>query len=329
MEGMRLIMRINDALIRLIGTRHTSCPNEANIFAYFENSLSSTNRAHIERHFANCTDCQEALAFLGRETHATTPPTSGEAVSEQTTRVLRYIRNDELSHSNQTEKPRPAPGFRVSYPKLATVGLVISAIAITSLYFFISRPSPAEAGMEAIRLAIKNERYTEARVSGGFAYSRYAGTVRGGDDRSDDLQFDRAEGKVLTAAQEESDVNAQLVLIRGYLARGTAKGANQALALLDQLSKRGVETPETLNDTGVAQLRLSNYDQALVAFTGALAKSPRYDEALFNRALAHELLHRDSEARKDWQQFIDQSEDKNWNNEARSRLDRLKTSTDR
>jgi Flp pilus assembly protein TadD len=322
-------MRISDALIRLIGARDTSCPNEASVLAYFENRLSSTSRAQIERHFANCIDCQEVLAFLGRETHATVPPTTPEAVSEQTTRVLGYIRNDELGRSKQTEKPPYAPGFRISYPKLATVGLVMSVIAITSIYFFISGPSPAEAGMEAIKLAVKNKRYTEPRVSGGFAHSRYAGTIRGADDSSANLHFDRAESKVRTAAQETSDVNAQLVLARSYLARGTSKGANQALTLLDQLSRRGVETPETLNDTGVAHLRLSNYDEAIVSFTRALAKSPRYDEALFNRALVHQILHRDAEARNDWQQFIDQSTDENWRNEARARLDSLNTSTDR
>jgi len=79
----------------------------------------------------------------------------------------------------------------------------------------------------------------------------------------------------------------------------------------------------------VARLQLVNYDDAIVLFTRALAKSPRYDEALFNRAIAYRRLRRDAEARQDLQQFINQSTDESWKNEARSRLDTLSGSTDR
>lgn len=322
-------MRIRNALVRLIGEKETSCPNEAEVLSFSENRLSSRNRAQIERHFVNCPDCQEVLAFLGRASYETMPPSSAEEISVQTARVLGYIRNDEANPSRQTDKARSPVGFRLSYPKLATLGVVVSAIAIASIYLLTSGQSPTDAGMEALMLAFKNGRHNETRVSGGFAYSRYSGTTRGGEDGPDDLPFDRAESKVRSAAQDISDVPAQLVLARSYLARGTAKAANQALGILDQLSKRGVETPETLNDTGVAQVRLGKYDDAIDLFTRALTLSPRYDEALFNRAIANEHLQRYPEARKDWQQFIDQSVDENWKNEAKSRLNRLNTSIDR
>lgn len=326
-EAREAIMRISDILIPLIGSRERNCPNEADVLAYSENRLSTRKRARIERHFASCHDCLEVLAFLGRETPETAASLTEEAVSAQTSRVLAYIRNDEIGRS-KAQKARRNAGFYISYPRLATVGLVISAIAIASVFMLTGGPSPTEAAMDAVKLAVKKERYSEPRVSGGFDHSPRAGTTRG-DDNSDSLLLDRAENKAKAAARDTSDVNARLMLARSYLVRGTRAGANEARLILDQLSKSGVETPEALNDMGVAQFQLENYDDAIAYFTRALAKSPRYDEALFNRALAQGRLHRDAEAREDWQQFINQSSDENWKNEARTYLSRLSSPTDR
>ena len=318
-------MRITDVLIRLVGASDPNCPNEANVLAYFEKKLPSHSRSRIERHFNSCVDCREVLAVLGRESDEAPARPTEEAINEQTNRVLAYIQNDERARTKPAQKARPAAGFYISYPKLATVGLVLSAIAITGIFFFTRGQSPADAGMEALRLAIKDERYTEARLSGGFDYSRYTGATRG-EEASDQVLLDRAEIKAKAGAQEASDVDAKLVVARTNLARDTHKGANEAFAILDQLLKSGVETPEVLNDMGIAQLQLVNYDEAIGFFTRALAKSPNFDEALFNRAITYgRMHHREADARKDWQQFINQSSDENWKNEARTRLNGLST----
>jgi tetratricopeptide (TPR) repeat protein len=68
---------------------------------------------------------------------------------------------------------------------------------------------------------------------------------------------------------------------------------------------------------------LTNYDEAIVYFSRALAQSPRYDEALFNRALAEERARHYVEAKQDWQQFIHQSSDQSWKDEARDHLNGL------
>ena len=312
-------MKIPNVLIRLIGAEDPNCPTEDQFLAYSENRLSSGRRAQLELHFANCADCLETLAFLGRDERETFAPPSEETISEQTARVLAYIQTGARSRREPERKAKPARGFYISYPKLATAGLVISAIAITSVFLITGGQSPSEAGMEALKLAVNKERYTEARISGGFDYSRYAGTVRGDDNAADDLHFDRAQGKVKAA----SDADSKLVLARTWLARGMPDDANHALPILNELLQSGVETPEVLNDMGVARFQLSDYDDAIAYFNRALAASPRYYESLFNRALALVRLHRDAEARRDWEQFINQSSDENWKNEARSRLDRL------
>jgi tetratricopeptide (TPR) repeat protein len=312
-------MRISDVLLRLIGARDPNCPNEADVLAYSENRLSTRSRAQAERHFADCHDCRQALAFLGRGAEEAAAQLTEEAVSAQTGRVLAYIQRDERNRSKPAQKARSAAGFYISYPRLASVGLVICAIAIAGVFMFTGGQSPADAGMAALRRGLKYERRTEARISGGLAQSRYTGATRSDDRNDDDLHFGNAENKV----KAEADVEARLVWARVYLARANREDAKRALAILDQLMKSGVETPVTLNDTGVAQFQLDNYDDAIVSFTKALAKSPRYDEALFNRALAEGRAHRDAEARQDWQQFINQSPNDDWKSEALSHLKQL------
>ncbi len=321
-------MKISDVLSRLIGARDPNCPNEADILAYSENKLSKRDRARVERHFAECDDCRQVLAFLGRGSEEATAPFTEKAVSEQTDRVLAYIQRDERDRTKSASKARAAAGFYISYPRLASVGLVIAAIAIAGVFMFTRTQAPADA-MDALRLAVKDARYTEARVSGGFDHSRYAGATRGDDSNHDDLLLSRAENKVKAAAQEPAAVEARLMLARVYLARGTREDAKRALEILNQLAARGVETPEALNDLGVAQFQLNKDQEAIDYFTKALAKLPRYDEALFNRALAEGRAHRNAEARQDWQQFINQSSDENWKTEARDHLNRLSGPTDR
>ena len=316
-------MRISDVLIRLIGAKDPNCPNEADVLAYSDGRLSTRRRAQVERHFADCHDCRQVLAFLARESDETPATLTEEAVSEQTNRVLAYVRNDE--RNKRVQNDQAASGFYISYPRLASVGLIICAIAAAGIYLIIRNPSPSDAAMVEVRLGLKDSRSTAARISGGFEHSRHQpGTVRGGDSDNETLHLDIAENLVAAAAQEPAAVEPRLVKARIHLARGTLQDARQALAILDQLAKNGVETPEVLNDTGVAHFIQGNYTEAITWFSKALTKSPAYYEALFNRALAEELTRRnDDDARRDWQTFIDKASGENWKNEARDHLNSL------
>ena len=323
MGGKYAIMRISEFLIRLISARDPNCPTEANVLAYTENRLSPRMRSQIERHVVDCHDCIEVLAFLGREVDTVAAPETAESVAEQTNRVLAYIQTDERNRNRPAQKIQTPAGFYVSYPRLAAVGLVICALLVGAVFVMTRGQSPVDDAMAALKLGLKDTRYTEARISGGLPYSRYAGTIRGGDSTSDDLHFNRAENKISTAAQAADAVEPRLVLARVCLARGDVESAKRALTILDQLTKSGVDTAPAFSDTGVAYLRLNNYAEAITSFSKALEKSPAYNEALFNRALAYQLDGRFEDARRDWQLFIDQASDENWRNEAREHLARL------
>ncbi|MEK6322422.1 MAG: tetratricopeptide repeat protein [Acidobacteriota bacterium] len=316
-------MKISDVLLRPFGARDPNCPSEADVLTYSENKISTRSRVRFERHFAGCNDCRELLVFLGREPDEMAVSLSQEAVSEQTNRVLAYIQNDERNRTRLVHKTRPLGGFYISYPRLATVGLVICAIAVAAVFLITSGQSPADAGKEALTLAMKDARRIEARVSGGFDHSRYGAGTRGDDRNDDNLRFDQALGRLRSALQENAPVDDRLMLARVYLARGTRPEARQALTILTQLGARGVETPGALNDTGVAHLLLDDYDSAIAYFSKALAKLPSYDEALFNKALAEERAHRDDDARRDWQVFLSHSSDDKWKTEAADHLKAL------
>jgi tetratricopeptide (TPR) repeat protein len=317
-------MKIGDILLLTFGTRDQKCPDEVDVLAYSENKLSTRSRVRVESHFAECDDCRQLLTFLGQDSVDEAPPLSQAEVTKQSNRILGYIRNDDRARTSFAQKARPQSGFHISYPKLATVGLVACAIVIAAGFLLIQRQSAAAAGMEALRLGLRDQRRTEARISGGFEYSRYIGVTRGEDANGDNLHFDRALGKLRSAEQENAPADERLALARVYLARGTRPDIDHALRLLNQLSAGGVETAEMLNDTGVAYMqREDSYDKAIEFFTRALAKAPNYDEALFNKALAEQRGRLNDDAKRDWQQFIDQATDEKWKAEAAGHLKAL------
>jgi tetratricopeptide (TPR) repeat protein len=74
----------------------------------------------------------------------------------------------------------------------------------------------------------------------------------------------------------------------------------------------------------VALFQLGRYEEALAAFSEALERSPGFEEALFNRALAAEQLGQLEKARQDWERFLSLSGDSGWRREAEQHLNSLK-----
>jgi len=317
-------MKLIDTLIGLVGGKDPKCPDEADLLAFSEKTLSAHRRNELERHFSGCIDCHQALAFLGREKINPVAVTDQE-INLQTDRVLSYIQKDERNRSHETrQKKHSARGFSVSYPVLASAGLIICAIAAGLVFVMTREQVPSEAAMASLKQGLKDSRLSVARISGGFDYSRYAGSTRGIDNNDNDFYLTRAENKVKSAADKESKgIENRAVLARVYLARGTGDGAAQAIKIFNQLGNAATEKAEVLNDIGVAHLQQSEYADAIEYFKRALQKNSSYDEALFNLALAEEFDNRTEDARRDWQKFVNQSSDERWKAEARNRLNSL------
>ena len=341
----------------------SECPHEGDLLAYSLDRLPHRRREQLESHFLGCDDCRDFLAIFARSSddaaeHGIKPLTDS-LIKNQASRILTYIKEDEFNsrqkgRDKQSVKGliaglfvsnRPSPSgkvFFVSTRQLITVGLMVSALAVGTVYFLTSGEPENVVAMEAVAIATKDRRRIEARLSGDLPYSPYPYTfvtrnaegrgVGESDDPQADLQFDRAQLQVQFAEDASAPAEDRLALARVYLARGGTddstrrKLATSALAILEQLVAAPNPAPEVLNDTGVALLQLGRYPEAISYFNRVLEKAPSFDEALFNRALSEYKAGNDAKAREDWKQFIEISSDEKWKDEARRRVKQLEES---
>jgi tetratricopeptide (TPR) repeat protein len=331
-------MGFTDSLQNLLGSKPpraaaTVCPTESDILNYTENRLPATALDRLEQHFAGCEDCRGLLVVLARFPEAELaelPPPSSAEVQQQTARVLQMIEASEgrnavpITGKKAGSATRRGWAYRFRMP-LAAAAVILCAVIVGGIYL-ITRSQPAsDAARQSLAQAMKDERRSAARFSGGFDYSPYVAT-RGSND-SPDFYLNRALGELRAAESADASTEMRQMLARAYLAFDRLEQARQAQAILTSLRARGVETAELFNDLGVAQFQLQSYDAAIASFSRALEIKPAYGEALFNRALAQESAARYSEARRDWQQFLGSASDAKWKAEAERHLAALSSTS--
>ncbi|MCI0486486.1 MAG: tetratricopeptide repeat protein [Blastocatellia bacterium] len=330
-------MNLQDVLYYLTGGNKPGppaelpCPDEAEILGYLDDRISSGKRAKLETHFASCDDCRELLALYTKVwsgPEADEAPPAEETITGQTARILTSIREDEINRARGEAGRVPARShIFISYAQLRAA-IAVLLISGASVYFLTRPPSPHDAAMEELRLVMKDERRIEPRISGNFPYSRPAATrgKRGGIENEDEVRFDIALSELKSARDPSASADDRLALARVYLARDEEGDAARALELLQELAGRGIESPQFFNDTGVALYMRGEYRDAIAQFDEALKRSPDYDEAVFNRALAKSKAGLAAEAQQDWKRFLDLATDEKWKDEARKHLDSLKGS---
>lgn len=300
------------------------CPGESAILAYGEGRSPKSNQARLETHFAYCDDCRELLVFTRRDVPDSQDGemVSDNEVKQQTARVLAYLERDtaRLRRAQLASKP-PVRGLLVSFPRLASLALVLCAVGAGAV-FLITRDQPSDAAIAALRLAMKDERRNQALISGDIDHSPYL-PKRGGEE-TDDLNYDRALNKLRFAAKETAPEEDRLLLARVLLAMGELQNTRQALSILTQLEAGGVHSGELFNDRGVAELQLGRYTAAIDYFTRATQESPDDSRFLFNKALAEQMAGRSADASRDWNHFIGIASDERLRIEARTQLDSLR-----
>jgi len=302
------------------------CPPEADILNYKENHLPAKARVRLEQHFAACQDCRELLVLLVRfpeEEIAQQPPLSNAEIQQQTARVIQLVEASERCKAaratDNQPSPAPQPGWASRYrAQLATAAVMVCALVIGGLYFLMRSEPATESARQSLAMAMKEERRSAARLSGGFDYSPYRSTK--GSDDSPELRLKLAVNQLKSAESDNAPTDMRQMLARAHLAFDRPEHARQAQAILESLIGRGVQTAEVFNDLGVAQFQLQRPDEAIASFNRALEINPAYTEALFNRALAKESAMRYSEAKRDWEQFINSTTDAKWKAEAERRL---------
>jgi hypothetical protein len=207
------------------------CPNEAQLFAFYEGTLRRRARKRIERHLAACDRCRNSLALLAREASGDTAPAleKDDNVKDQTASVLRMAERDEARERWMPDKSRVRT-LRVA----AVAAFLMLALGTVAVYRTYLNRSPTEKGFKALGVAVSKSRRTPLRISGGLPYAPYQPLPRGRAS-SDDLSFDVALSKLSFALERTAPPVARLNLARFYLARSEPDDSAKALSLLSEL----------------------------------------------------------------------------------------------
>ena len=170
----------------------------------------------------------------------------------------------------------------------------------------------------------------EARLSGGFEYGpvRVTRSAEPQPVLSSDMQLAAAKAEAWSEGRSSAVARAL-----GGSARLLAGDADGAVSTLEQAVKLNPSDPRWHNDLSAALLTRASRTgaeldapRALAAADQALMLEPRYQEALFNRALAYEVLGQIDLARAAWQRYLERDPTSPWADEARRRLADLQAS---
>jgi len=311
--------------------RKSVCPGESQLLAYYENNLGIIRRKRIEKHMQGCDLCRDSLALLVRVREETKQEADSGAIAgleirsdrdvdDRVARVLALIEMDDARHPQPVERLGrswrllPGPAFA------AIAAFLVLAIGAVVIYRLYVAGSAEQEGRQAIELATSKARRNPLTISS-LSYSPYDSAMRG-DDKNVNVAFESAWNKLKSAKDSSAPPGERLMLARLYLARSQGDDEEQALGILHDLADAGVQTPQVLNDTGVALYGLRHNAEAVDYFTKALKADPGMTQALFNRAVAEEGIDRQA-ARQDYQKFIDTASNQDWISEARDRLKKI------
>jgi tetratricopeptide (TPR) repeat protein len=309
------------------------CPRESEIINYCEGDLSPRERANLEQHLSNCDDCRETVILYSQEASGehdrqeSIPSLSDDLIKEQAARVLAYAAQDEFNQSQARERSRAARyafGLSRMY-RLAGAAMVVLVAAIIGVVIITKDSATSDLGMQAMTAGMKNGRNGDWHVSGfSWAPKAYEKRDGGGDRNSEESQrnFEIAWNQLRHAENEDAPAGERHNLARLYLSRGIHSEAEKARVILEHLIAKGYDSHEILNDLGTAYALLKKYDEAIDAFSKALAEKPEFSKALANRALARHRAGDRVSARQDWELLIEVSEDEDEKNEAREYLEK-------
>ena len=180
--------------------------------------------------------------------------------------------------------------------------------------------------MGYLALAVKSERRIKPQITG-LPYSQNL-ALKGGDDRENETLFDRALSKVSLDGAVPNAAEDRIAMVRILLERDLPGDAEKALSITDEMLLRGPITAELLDQKGAALYQLRRYEDAVVAFTLAIEKTPKMLAAYFNRSLAEEQLKRLDDARRDMEYYMSAEQDPKWKYEASWRLTHMKHDVD-
>ena len=344
--------------------------------AYIDGELPPEARARVEAEIAADPENYEWLVnvITAVDDHSITG--GGERSARQGEATSK---GDPVPAQAQTPAPSPAPasprggedtddhkGKVVPFYRRPAVMSGFGALAVAASVLLVMQLQPewyqrlrgpqVDPRFAKLVEAVGEERYIEARLTGGFKYGPLRPVMRGSNDRSkQNLQLLATAGELQKAAEMEPSARnlhawgvAQILLgnpdaaaqlLAGALdpretefisadlaaaclsgARLTDEAAAAALRFLARSSSERLPTVEQLAQSG-PQGQSARAQLAVALMT--VSTEPLSLEQLFNRALALEQLGDRGRAKEAWRTYLEVEADPQWKQEAVLRLARL------
>jgi tetratricopeptide (TPR) repeat protein len=267
-----------------------TCPSLETIGAFVDGRFKDREREKIADHLASCETCYFVFAEAAR------------------TRVTAQPRAEVVPFT-----PR-----RMTWQIMA--GLAAAAMVVLAINVW--RPFGASGDDRALGelvAAVGTARTFEPRLTGGFAYAPVRGPVRGSNDApnlSPDVRIAIAEIEKQRAARP---IAAAAAIVAGE--------PDRAVSILETASEQNPASAQILSDLSAAYLVLAERNNSdtdagrgLATANRALEIDRLMPEALFNRALALQMLNMTDDARTAWQSYLTIDDRSGWADEARARL---------
>jgi len=266
------------------------------IAAFAEGRLDAAKRDSVIAHIDRCEDCLEDVALV----------MPSAAVESQRRRFGR-------------------PSWL-----LALAAALVLAVALPFAWHFLRHGSATD---ELVSLSPRSARIVEPRLTGGFPWAAYHGSMRAAGGSATDterLKLGGAAGDLMQRAEHDPSAEAQHA---AGVALVLVEKPEDAIAKLESAASASHDA-KSWSDLAAARYaaavqfrRPSLYPEALAAADDALRIDAKLPEALFNRALILETMGLISEARKAWQRYLEVDPGSQWANEARDHLAKLPATT--
>jgi len=272
-------------------TTSGTCPSLETIGAFVDGRFKDREREVIADHLASCETCYFVFSEAARMRVGAQP--QAEVVPFTPRRMTWRI----------------AAG-------LAAAATIVLAVNVFGPF----GTNGDERALTALVNAVGTARTFDPRLTGGFVYAPVRGPVRGSND----------------AASLTPDVRIAIAEIeKQYAARPIAATAaivagdpDRAISILEAASQQNPTSATILSDLSAAHLVLAERNnnsqidagRGLATANRALEIDRLMPEALFNRALALQMLGMADDARTAWQSYLTIDDRSGWADEARARL---------
>lgn len=289
--------------------------------AYIDKRLPPDERAVVEAKLAADPESYELLVELihANEALKDERPQDGEA-KEGAERDEPQARTGAVVPL--VPKPKRMRGWAIAGGVLAAAAAVVLVVRLQpDLLQRLRGGDAVDPQLAKLVAAVGEERYIEARLTGGFKYGPLRSVTRSsGDMARQNLALLSASAELQQAVKVAPTTANMTALGVAFLHLGSLDDAIEQLESATKLEPR----PDTLVNLAAAYYaraeingRDADLSLALEAVENALARSPRHAEGLFNRALILQKFNLTTTALEAWDAFLQVDSSSQWADEAR------------